>query len=47
MNSQALPRRIFRAFGAQLSRFTVDRLMSMLDKLDQEVEVTVSVQPRL
>jgi predicted XRE-type DNA-binding protein len=31
---------------AKLSRFTVDRLMSMLDKLDQDVEVTVSVQPR-
>ncbi len=32
---------------AKLSRFTVDRLMSMLDRLDQDVEVTVSVQPRL
>lgn len=31
---------------AKLSRFTIDRLMSMLDKLDQDVEVTVSVQPR-
>jgi len=31
---------------AKLSRFTVDRLMSMLDKLDQDVEVTVNVQPR-
>jgi predicted XRE-type DNA-binding protein len=31
---------------AKLSRFTVDRLMSMLDKLDQDVEVTVSVHPR-
>jgi predicted XRE-type DNA-binding protein len=31
---------------AKLSRFTVDRLMSMLDRLDQDVEVTVSVQPR-
>ncbi len=31
---------------AKLSRFTVDRLMSMLDKLGQDVEVTVSVQPR-
>ena len=31
---------------AELSRFTVDRLMSMLDKLDQDVEVTVRVQPR-
>jgi predicted XRE-type DNA-binding protein len=31
---------------AKLARFTVDRLMSMLDKLGQDVEVTVSVQPR-
>src|SRR5277367_5285943 len=31
---------------AKLSRFTVDRLMAILDKLDQDVEVTVSVQPR-
>lgn len=31
---------------AKLSRFTIDRLMSMLDKLDQDVEVTVSVQRR-
>jgi predicted XRE-type DNA-binding protein len=31
---------------AKLSRFTVDRLMSMLDKLGQDVEVTVTVQPR-
>ena len=31
---------------AKLSRFTVDRLMSMLDRLDQDVEVTVSVQRR-
>jgi predicted XRE-type DNA-binding protein len=31
---------------AKLSRFTVDRLMAMLDKLAQDVEVTVSVQPR-
>jgi predicted XRE-type DNA-binding protein len=31
---------------AKLSRFTIDRLMSMLDKLDQDVEVTVNVQPR-
>jgi predicted XRE-type DNA-binding protein len=30
---------------AKLSRFTVDRLMSMLDRLDQDVEVTVNVQP--
>jgi len=31
---------------AKHSGFTVDRLMSMLDRLDQDVEVTVSVQPR-
>ena len=31
---------------AKLARFTVDRLMAMLDRLDQDVEVTVSVQPR-
>jgi predicted XRE-type DNA-binding protein len=31
---------------AKLSRFTVDRLMSMLDRLGQDVEVTVRVQPR-
>ena len=31
---------------AKLSRFTIDRLMAMLDKLDQDVEVTISVQPR-
>ena len=31
---------------AKLARFTVDRLMSMLDKLGQDVEVIVSVQPR-
>ncbi|MGD0184812.1 MAG: helix-turn-helix transcriptional regulator [Roseiarcus sp.] len=31
---------------ARLSRFTVDRLMAMLDKLGQDVEVTVTVQPR-
>ena len=31
---------------AKLARFTVDRLMSVLDKLDQDVEVTVSVRPR-
>jgi predicted XRE-type DNA-binding protein len=32
---------------AKLSRFTIDRLMAMLDRLDQDVEVTVSVQPRV
>ena len=31
---------------AKLSRFTIDRLMAMLDKLNQDVEVTVSVHPR-
>ena len=31
---------------AKLSRFTIDRLMAMLDRLDQDVEVTVNVQPR-
>jgi len=31
---------------AKLSRFTVDRLMAMLEKLDQDVEVTVTVKPR-
>jgi predicted XRE-type DNA-binding protein len=31
---------------AKLSRFTIDRLMAMLDRLDQDVEVSVNVQPR-
>ncbi len=31
---------------AKLSRFTIDRLMAMLDRLGQDVEVTVSVQPK-
>jgi predicted XRE-type DNA-binding protein len=31
---------------AKLSRFTIDRLMSMLARLDQDVEITVTVQPR-
>ena len=31
---------------AKLGRFTIDRLMAMLDRLDQDVEVTVNVQPR-
>jgi predicted XRE-type DNA-binding protein len=30
----------------KLARFTIDRLMAMLDRLDQDVEVTVNVQPR-
>jgi predicted XRE-type DNA-binding protein len=32
---------------AKLARFTIDRLMAMLDRLDQDVEVTVNVQPRV
>ncbi len=31
---------------AKLSRFTIDRLMAMLDKLGQDVEVSVRVHPR-
>ena len=31
---------------AKLARFTIDRLMAMLDKLDQDVEVSVKVEPR-
>lgn len=31
---------------AKLARFTVDRLMIILDRLGQEVEVTVDVRPR-
>ena len=31
---------------AKLSRFTIDRLMGMLDKLNQDVKVTISVKPR-
>lgn len=31
---------------AKLTRFTIDRLMAMLSKLDQDVEVSVSVQPK-
>lgn len=31
---------------AKLARFTIDRLITMLDRLDQDVEVTVTVQPR-
>ena len=31
---------------AKLGRFTVDRLMAMLDRLGQEVEVSVTVQAR-
>jgi predicted XRE-type DNA-binding protein len=32
---------------AKLQRFTVDRLMEMLGRLGQEVDVEVSVRPRL
>ena len=31
---------------ANLGRFTIDRLMTILGRLDQEVDVTVSVRPR-
>ena len=31
---------------AKLARFTIDRLMAMLDRLGQDVEVTVSVRTR-
>jgi predicted XRE-type DNA-binding protein len=31
---------------AKIARFTIDRLMSILNRLDQEVEVSVSVHPR-
>ena len=30
---------------AHLSRFTIDRLMTVLNRLHQHVEVTVTVQP--
>ena len=32
--------------GARLGRFTIDRLMAILARLGQEVEVTVNVHPR-
>ena len=32
---------------AKLDRFTVDRLMTILNRLDREVEVRVSVRPRV
>ena len=32
--------------NANLGRFTIDRLMTILASLGQEVEVTVNVQPR-
>jgi predicted XRE-type DNA-binding protein len=31
---------------ANLGRFTIDRLMTILDRLDQEVDLTVDVRPR-
>ena len=31
---------------AKLRRFTLDRLISMLSKLDQDVEVSIGVKPR-
>ena len=31
---------------AKLGRFTIDRLMGMLNRLDEEVEFTVSFKPR-
>jgi predicted XRE-type DNA-binding protein len=31
---------------ANFGRFTIDRLMSILDRLDQEVEISVKVHPR-
>ena len=31
---------------ARLSRFTIDRLVAMLDKLGQDVEMAVGVRPR-
>ncbi len=31
---------------AKLQRFTIDRLIAMLGKLDQDVEVSVNVRPR-
>ena len=32
--------------NAQLSRFTIDRLMTILNKLGQQVEVQISLQPQ-
>jgi predicted XRE-type DNA-binding protein len=31
---------------AKLARFTVDRLMSMLDRLGQQVDISVDIRPR-
>jgi predicted XRE-type DNA-binding protein len=30
----------------KLDRFTIDRLLTILDRLDQQVEISVSVRPR-
>jgi predicted XRE-type DNA-binding protein len=35
-----------RVRNIKLARFTVDRLMTMLDRLGQKVEVSVTVRPR-
>jgi predicted XRE-type DNA-binding protein len=32
---------------ARLNRFTIDRLMRILEQLDQEVQVRIDVQPRI
>jgi predicted XRE-type DNA-binding protein len=32
--------------NVKLERFTIDRMITILGKLDQDVELTVSVQPR-
>jgi predicted XRE-type DNA-binding protein len=32
---------------AKIARFTIDRLMAILNRLDQEVEVSVIVRPRV
>jgi predicted XRE-type DNA-binding protein len=32
--------------NVRLGRFTIDRLMTILDRLDQRVEVAVTVRPR-
>jgi predicted XRE-type DNA-binding protein len=31
---------------AKLARFTIDRLLAMLDKLNQDVKLTITVKPR-
>jgi len=31
--------------NANLARFTIDRLMSILDRLDQKIEIAVTVHP--